>query len=134
MKHIFIITIISLIVISCSKEEIRLNHLQGKWNECYDNSEFCMDGRIEYDFLGENAYVQTSYDILSHKMSVSKGYYALGIFGENVLTLNPQMSDFSGESYTIVKLTSKEMVWQKVGTTYSKGTFGTEHRRFKRIK
>lgn len=55
MKHIFIITIISLIVISCSKEEIRLNHLQGKWNECYDNSEFCMDGRIEYDFLGENA-------------------------------------------------------------------------------
>lgn len=135
MRPIFTIAIISFIGISCSKEEIQLDRLQGKWNECYNDSEFIMDGSIEYEFSEANTYVETSYDALLHKTSVKKGIYGLEISGNNnVLTLNPQMSDFSGVSYTIVKLTTSEMAWQKIGTTYSKGTLGSDYRHFKRIR
>lgn len=33
------------------------------------------------------------------------------------------MSDYSNVTYKLVKLTSKEMEWQKEGTTYSVGTW-----------
>ena len=134
MKYIFTIAIFFFIAVSCSKEEVRLDHLQGKWNECYDDPDFIMDGWVKYEFTETNTYVRTSYDALLHNTSVERGVYALGLSEDNILTLNPQMSDFSGVSYTIVKLTRTEMAWQKVGTTYSKGTLGTNYRHFKRAE
>ena len=136
MKRIFIIAIITLVIMSCSNEEIQFDRLQGKWNECYEGTDFVMDGRVEYEFAKANAYVETSYDALSGKVSVKKGYYAVGLVEDNVLTLNPQMSDFSNVSYTIVKLSAQEMVWQRVGTSLSKSShsYGSDYRRFKRIK
>ncbi len=44
------------------------------------------------------------------------------------------MSDFSNVTYKLVKLTSKEMEWQKEGTTYSVGTWGSDYRHFVRRK
>jgi hypothetical protein len=44
------------------------------------------------------------------------------------------MSDFSNVTYKLVKLTSKEMEWQKEGTTYSVGTWGSDYRHFVRGK
>lgn len=134
MRHFFAIAIIFLVAVSCSKEEVQLDRLQGKWYECYNDPGFIMDGSIKYEFTETNTYIRTSYDALTHNTSVEQGVYALGISGNNVLTLNPQMSDFSSVSYTIVKLTPTEMAWQKVGTTYSKGAFGSDYRHFKRIK
>ena len=54
--------------------------------------------------------------------------------GDNsiIITLNPDDSDDSNVSYVIVKLTSSEMAWQKVGTTYSEGTWGSDYRHFVR--
>lgn len=134
MRHIFAVAIIFLVAVSCSKEDVQLDHLQGKWNEYYNDPEFIIDGSTEYEFTGTNTYVKTSCDALTHNTSVEQGIYALEFSGNNVLTLNPQMSDFSGVSYTIVKLTPTEMAWQKVGTTFSKGTLGSDYRHFKRIK
>ena len=50
------------------------------------------------------------------------------------ITINPAMSDFSNVTYKLVKLTSKEMEWQKEGTTYSVGTWGSDYRHFVRGK
>lgn len=138
MRRVFTIAIIALIVMSCGNKEIQLDHLQGKWSECYDNTEFVMDGSVEYEFSGANAYVETAYDVLSGKTSVKKGVYVLGLMEneDNILTLNPHMSDFSSISYTIVKLSPKEMVWQRVGTSLSKSShsYASDYRHFKRIK
>lgn len=62
------------------------------------------------------------------------GKYALGLTDKNTITLNPDKSDDSRVTYTIVKLTSGEMAWQKAGTTYSEGTWGSDYRHFVRIR
>ena len=62
------------------------------------------------------------------------GSYAIDLINNGTITLNPQMSDFSNITYTLVKLTSKEMAWQKEGTTYSVGTWGSDYRHFVRVK
>ena len=60
------------------------------------------------------------------------GTYILNL-EEGTITLNPIMSDDSNVKYTIVKLNSKEMEWQKVGTTYSQNQWGNEYRHFVRV-
>lgn len=60
------------------------------------------------------------------------GTYILNL-EEGTITLDPIMSDFSSVTYTIVKLNSKEMEWQKVGTTYSRNQWGNEYRHFVRV-
>ena len=42
------------------------------------------------------------------------------------------MSDFSGEDFKIVKLTKNEMEWQRLGTTFQKGTVGSDFKHFRR--
>jgi hypothetical protein len=46
------------------------------------------------------------------------------------LTLNPQMSDSSNVTYYIVLLNSKDMAWQREGSTYSQGAIGSDYRHF----
>ena len=41
---------------------------------------------------------------------------------------NEGLSAFSNVTYKLVKQTSKEMEWQKEGTTYSTGTWGSDYR------
>ncbi len=53
---------------------------------------------------------------------------------KGTITINPAMSDYSNVTYKLVKLTSKEMEWQKEGTTYSTGTWGSDYRHFVRGK
>ena len=97
----------------CGCEKLDMNMLEGTWSEQYDPSVFAMDGSVEYTFDGNNNYQ---------------------LHTKGTITINPQMSDFSNVTYTLVKLTSKEMVWQKEGTTYSVGTWGSDYRHFVRIK
>lgn len=53
---------------------------------------------------------------------------------KDVMTFNPQMSDYSGESFNIVKLTKNEMEWQRLGTTFQKGTVGSDFKHLIRKK
>ena len=62
------------------------------------------------------------------------GHYAIDLINKGTITINPAMSDFSNVTYKLVKLTSKEMEWQKEGTTYSQGTWGSDYRHFVRGK
>ena len=49
-----------------------------------------------------------------------------------MVSFDPQMSDFSGEDFKIVKLTKNEMEWQRLGTTFQKGTVGSDFKHFVR--
>ena len=119
----------------CSCEEIYQNKLEGTWSEQYDPFAYAMDGSVEYTFDGNGHYSLHTYDVLSGHTSDRSGDYALDLIGKNTITLNPFSSDhLSGDSYNIVLLTSDEMAWQKVGTTYSQGAWGVDYRHFVRIK
>ena len=135
MRRIFKYAAAALLVAGlCGCEKIDVNKLEGTWSEEYDPSVFAMDGSVTYTFQGNNHYQLNVYDVLSGESHDSSGSYAVDLFDKNTITINPQMSDFSNVTYKIVKLSSKEMAWQKEGTTYSKGTWGSDYRHFVRVK
>ena len=115
-------------------EKIDVNKLEGTWTEQYDPSVFAMDGSVTYTFDRNNGYQLHVYDALSGESHDYSGHYAIDLINKGTITINPAMSDFSNVTYKIVKLTSKEMVWQKEGTTYSQGTWGSDYRHFVREK
>ena len=115
-------------------EKIDMNNLEGTWTEQYDPSVFAMDGSVTYTFDGKNGYQLHVYDALSGESHDYNGHYAIDLINKGTITLNTEMSDDSNVTYKIVKLTSKEMEWQKEGTTYSKGTWGSDYRHFVRRK
>lgn len=136
MKSILKIAIYAALLAAglCGCEKIDANKLEGTWSEQYDPNVFAMDGSVEYTFDGNNKYQLHTYDALSGGSYERSGHYVIDMFGKNTITFNPEMSDFSGVTYNIVKLTSREMIWQKEGTTYSIGKWGTDYRRFVRVK
>ena len=118
----------------CGCEKIDVNKLEGTWSEQYDPNVFAMDGSVEYTFDGNGHYQMHVYDALSGESHDYNGSYAIDLINKGTITINPQMSDFSNVTYKLVKLTSKEMEWQKEGTTYSVGTWGSDYRHFVRGK
>ena len=118
----------------CACEKVNVNKLKGTWSERYDPSVFAMDGSVMYTFDGNNGYQLYAYDILSNEPREYSGHYAIDLFNKGTITINPEMSDYSNVTYKIVKLTSTEMEWQKEGTTYSVGTWGSDYRHFVRVK
>ena len=136
MKSILKTMIYSILLVAgfCSCEKLDMNKLEGTWSEQYDPMVFAMDGSVKYTFDGNNHYQLYVYDALAGESHDYSGCYAIDLINKGTITLNPQMSDFSNVTYTLVKLTSTEMVWQKEGTTYSAGTWGSDYRHFLRVK
>ncbi|MCR5351889.1 MAG: hypothetical protein K6E35_05300 [Bacteroidales bacterium] len=118
----------------CACSKIDMNQLQGTWSEQYDPTVFAMDGTVEYNFDGNNHYQLRVYDALEGASREYSGTYAIDMIDKGTVTLNPQMSDDSNVCYTIVKLTADEMAWQRQGTTYSPGSWGSDYRHFVRVK
>lgn len=110
----------------------------------YDDGKFAFDGILRYTFDGGDTYTlyTSNPDESSHHTTTgnfalsSKGTNGQKLTGDNSITinLNPEKSDESNATYVIVKLTSDEMAWQKVGTTYSEGTWGSDYRHFVRVQ
>jgi len=117
----------------CACEKIDVNKLEGTWSEQYDPTVFAMDGSVEYTFDGNGHYQRHVYVLGAGSYDYS-GTYAIDLINKGTITINPAMSDFSNVTYKLVKLTSKEMEWQKEGTTYSVGTWGSDYRHFVRVK
>ena len=115
-------------------EKIDVNKLEGTWSEQYDPTVFAMDGSVTFTFDGNNGYQLHVYDALSGESHDYSGHYAIDLINKGTITINPAMSDFSNVTYKLVKLPSKEMEWQKEGTTYSAGTWGADYRHFVREK
>ncbi|MBR3030483.1 MAG: hypothetical protein IKH93_04975 [Bacteroidales bacterium] len=123
---------------SCEKlnqeRTIDYSKLEGTWTEQYDPTVFAMDGSVTYTFDGNNSYQLHLYDALGGGSYDYSGHYSLELTDKNTITINPEMSDMTSVTYKIVKLTGKEMEWQKEGTTYSKGTWGSDYRHFVRVR
>ncbi|MBQ6073217.1 MAG: hypothetical protein IJK90_04815 [Bacteroidales bacterium] len=118
----------------CGCEKIDVDKLEGTWIEQYDPAVFAMDGSVEYTFDGNGHYYLHVYDALSDESHDYGGTYAIDLIDKGTVTINPQMSDYSNVTYKLVKLTSREMEWQKEGTTYSVGTWGGDYRHFVRCR
>lgn len=133
MKSFFSFSVIAVLLLSSCDKTLSQNHIEGTWTEQYP-AVFAMDGSVTYTFDGNNHYQLLVYDALGGESQEVKGSYALDLIHKNTITINPQMSDWTNVTYTVVKLTATEMAWQKEGTTYSQGTWGSDYRHFCRVR
>lgn len=139
LKQIVLTGVTALSLMSCAKgsnneEHIDMSLLAGAWTEWYDPAVFIMEGSIDYTFDGNTSYSTEIYDVFSGETRTHNGHYAINLFGDNTITITPEKSEKSGVTYKITKLTDKEMSWQKDGTTYSEGVWGSDYRHFVRIR
>ena len=131
LKLVICAALLGAVLSGC--EKIDVNKLEGSWSEQYDPTVFAMDGSVTYTFDG-NGHYQRHVNVLGVGSHDYSGTYAIDLIDKGTITINPAMSDFSNVTYKLVKLTSKEMEWQKEGTTYSVGTWGSDYRHFERGK
>ena len=131
LKTLICAALLGAVLGSC--EKIDVNKLEGTWSEQYDPTVFAMDGSVTYTFDG-NGHYQRHVNVLGVGSHDYSGTYAIDLINKGTITINPAMSDFSNVTYKLVKLTSKEMEWQKEGTTYSVGTWDSDYRHFVRVK
>ena len=113
----------------CGCERFDTNRLEGTWCEQYDPTVFAMDGSVTYSFDGNGHYYLHTVDLLGGNTYDANGSYVLDRY-EKTITLIPNPSDEGRVTYCLVKLTTGEMEWQKVGTTYAVGTWGSDYRHF----
>lgn len=124
---------------SCDKDELEISkeNVLGQWVEDYsDYPYFAPDGYLTYTFRADGIVDIHVYDVFAGDTDVHGSYTVAVDHGEgrDVLCINPHISDFSSESYKIVKLTKNEMDWQRVGTTFQKGTVGSDFKHLIRRK
>ena len=130
MKRILTIMAAIICLAACEKP-IDASMIIGTWSECYDDPNFIMDGTVEYTFNEDGAYQVYSYDALSGNEVTRTHEY---IIKDGVITLNTAATDSANSiSYTITELDDNDMSWQKVGTTYTPGSNGSDYKHFKRI-
>ena len=129
MKQILTIMAAIICLAACEKP-IDTSMIIGTWSECYDDPNFIMDGTVEYTFNEDGAYQVYSYDALSGNEVTRTHEY---IIKDGVITLNTAATDSANSiSYIITELDDKDMSWQKVGTTYTPGSNGSDYKHFKR--
>ncbi|MBO7585158.1 MAG: hypothetical protein J6T09_05765 [Bacteroidales bacterium] len=137
LKKVMLAALLVAGLSSCEKlnqeRTIDYSKLDGAWTEQYDPTVFAMDGSVTYTFDGNGNYQKHVY-VLGCESQHYTGTYAIDLIDKGTITINPEMSDYSNVTYKLVKLTSKEMEWQKEGTTYSVGTWGSDYRHFVRGK
>ena len=129
MKQILTIMAAIICLAACEKP-IDTSMIIGTWSECYDDPNFIMDGTVEYTFNEDGTYQVYSYDALSGNEVTRTHEY---IIKDGVITLNTAATDSANSiSYIITELDDKDMSWQKVGTTYTPGSNGSDYKHFKR--
>jgi hypothetical protein len=137
-KWIIILAALTMTLSGCMKEdaEFDLNRedwLIGTWYEYYDPQIFAMDGSSVVTFSEDGAAQWRSYDLFSGKSWNFDYRYA---FEKNILTIESteDYGNFDAGSYEVIFLNRDEMAWQRVGTTYSKGTWASDYKHFLRSK
>ena len=132
-----LLAIVCLFILSCSKMEISQGSILGTWTESYEGYPYyASDGFLDWTFNANNTADIHVYDVFagtndySRSFSVENGNIILGPFepveGEGIN--NPE------EQYSITKLTATEMEWQRAGTSFAKGTVGSDFKHFTRTK
>ena len=122
----------------CMKENAQRNlnraeWLIGTWYEYYDPTIFAMDGSSVVTFSADGAALWQYYDLFSGgKWNLDYRY----TFEKNILTIS-STEDYGNDdpgAYEVIFLNKDEMAWQRVGTTYSKGSWSSDYKHFLRSK
>lgn len=138
MKHLFFTIAFALFAFSsCDNDELVIteDNIIGEWVEDYsDCPYFASESRMLWTFRNNNRVDIHLYDVFAGDSVYSKSYH-IGMLGDNVISLNVFMSDFSGADYEITKLTKNTMEWQKVGVgkDFLPGSLGSDFKRFTKL-
>lgn len=138
MKHLFFTIAFALFAFSsCDNDELVIteDNIIGEWVEDYsDYPYFASESRMLWTFRNNNRVDIHLYDVFAGDSVYSKSYH-IGMLGDNVISLNVFMSDFSGADYEITKLTKNKMEWQKVGVgkDFLPGSLGSDFKRFTKL-
>lgn len=141
MKHLsftFLAVIFALFACaSCDNDELEIteDNIIGEWVEDYsDYPYFASESRIIWTFRPDCRANIHVYDVFAGDSLYSKSYH-IGILGDNVISLNVFMSDYSGADYEITKLTKNTMEWQKVGVgkDFLPGSLGSDYKHFTKV-
>lgn len=138
MKKISLLVLAILSIAGCSKLDVNEVNILGTWVDDYSAYPYyAPEGSETYTFNANGTVDIHFYDVFAGDHDVKRTFTVgtvVSSSGEekDMLTFNPHMSDYSGESFRIVKLTKKEMEWQRLGTTFQKGTVGSDFKHFVR--
>lgn len=138
MKHLFFTIAFALFAFSsCDNDELVIteDNIIGEWVEDYsDYPYFASESRMLWTFRNNNRVDIHLYDVFAGDSVYSKSYH-IGMLGDNVISLNVFMSDFSGADYEITKLTKNKMEWLKVGVgkDFLPGSLGSDFKRFTKL-
>jgi hypothetical protein len=132
-KWIIILAALTMTLSGCMKEspEKGVNRdvwLIGSWYEYYDPTVFSFDGSSVVTFSADGAALWHYADFLG---GGSSDYDYRYTFEKNIVTLT---SGNESEAYEVLFLNKDEMAWQRVGTTYSKGSWASDYKHFLRSK
>lgn len=119
---------------SCEKEDdFNQNELIGTWVESYDDEYFVMDGSVQYTFNANGTYRKVVNHYVGDAATVTEtNTYGLDTDNRKLSLNYYTESGTQSITYDVVKLNSKEMSLQREGTTYSRGTLGSDFRHFVR--
>ena len=138
MKKISLFIMAILTFAGCSKIEVNKENILGTWVDDYSAYPYyAPEGGEKYTFNADGTVDIHYYDVFAGDHDVQRTYTVGAVEGtsgmeNNVLLLDPHMSDYSGDGFKIVKLTKTEMEWQRLGTTFQKGTVGSDFKHFVR--
>ncbi len=138
MKKISLFIMAILAFAGCSKLEVNQANILGTWVDDYSAYPYyAPEGGETYTFNADGTVDIHYYDVFAGDHDVQKTYTVWSLetpsgIENDVLSFNPQMSDLSGDNFKIVKLTKTEMEWQRLGTTFQKGTVGSDFKHFVR--
>ncbi|MGI6242258.1 MAG: hypothetical protein ACOYJK_01770 [Prevotella sp.] len=133
MKKVFFwsILILSLCFYACSDDDFVQSELIGTWDESYNDPNFIMDGSVMYTFNSNNTYTWVVNQYLSDNTTqTGTDNYAFDIDNRKLIIYHFTNNKTSSVTYNVVKLNSKELSLQKEGTTFSRGTLGSDYRHF----
>jgi len=135
VKYFFCAALMLLAVCACSRlggDRVDIDRLVGTWDEYYDDPAFVMDGSVTWNILPDEIRMHV-YDALSNESrDWFIGYSVEREGGKYVISLDyPEEWYYQAdESFEIVRLTDREMAWQKVGTTFSRGSYSSNYLHF----
>ena len=122
MKQWILVLAGILALAACTKQEpVDAEALTGTWSEVYDPTVLAFEASSEYTFKADGTAHRR---IRDYEVNASHEIDLLWRLERNELTLT--FSNGHEDHYTVTLSGRDEMSWQRVGTTYSKGTWGID--------